>query len=1236
MESQKNIPITWQKLNSIIKETDNQTLKEHMILPSLIFSAEISKRCQNILIKNGKIGADQQLSTRQKMRLVHGWSQSPSRINYDNLHSDLIDSLGDKNACGKMHSKILESLNDADKCAQFIAGKNYDLSLLFLNFFVACSERKGKLCENVVFTPFSEYAGITAAVENVWDEFVGNSKQTPEYKDKRDFLKALSNDSPLILFSFNNRIFDLQKLLDSISHENLNIRFAVISIIASTWAVWDYVFKESQKHNLDESCPEIQNICVKLGTLYDAIAPLKQIVWSTISNFIPSFTQIKCMRTFIFPALQTCIKKFEKPITEKTVEEKKEGKKDLWSKWFVFKESSDRDQSQFFNGLQKSLSTDYLSIMTDSSVAKNHLSGGLVSYNNYLYLDEVKKAWKSYVKEDPCRQDKLENMITSIYSSIDNEHWIMRFNINGQYIDLREKLLSIKETNTIYKTAILSIIATTWATWVYCNDIYAVPQNKSFSRSIKGKASTKKASEKDRCRVMLGNLCSMIFPRPDSPSENATNISESFTTEDPEQLLNNALISIDNDNGPKAVEDLVNLVTNYISLAPAKTLAKAYNALNICKSRNWELPAHLSNVRQNELVAQRYGSITTNNIKHSILPEVQSAISAEDGYYFLRTGNDKEVSKYIISTKPKNWHPLSDWLEANSIDTPESNLNSILASQANVLTNNLRFIFADSDYDKNIADALNILDILKKLTDAGISNPTEWGNIEIIIRCNQEQTTPLLDTAYSFLDEYRESGESIFAKNPVKIYLLDEKKRTADLLYAQHPLFYPLTSVRNCSDLSNKTFNLVIISDNMDAEYAIWLIREAFWLLPHTKFRIHSKITVLSPIADELCYKTTTLCPGFSSFSKRNGKELEIDLKRNTYIDDISFPEIEYDTISMDSFEIQNKIAKYSTQDILYYIVDLATDLEGINLATQIRELSVKKALQQRDLRNYTSDETVVAVKCQNKNYANLLTELIIPKEEKYDNRWFNDYKIIPFGTKSDIFSWDELVGGTIEFLSECMHYQYCTPQYECYDFDTPAPAEYIWSYHRRLYNRMSSYSAAMALPYRLFEAGVVLPGWIFKNKHSYWSQDNRNELADKMDNALRLSPDILDELSKWEHSRWCCYLYSTGWLPATPEETKHYMNNGVTRHSLQIAKLHPCLCSWDDLITLYSTLHKAYLGTEDNYGNQIKNEKFHNFSNDDDTTFQGLDTDNIQQTGDILRARPLPRLKQSVSTAEH
>jgi len=1222
MESPKYTSITWQKLNSIIGATDNQKLKEHMILPSLILSEEISQGVKKKLIKAGKIKENQSLNTNQKIQLVHTWSQPPAKSNYSEIHSDVINSLANRNICCDIHYQIVEALRDTDKCTKFITGENYDLSLQFLDLFVACSERKGKQPENIVFTSFDEYAGITTAVKNVWDDFLDLEKKSAEYNDRKDFIKSLFKDAIPISFTFNGRRIDLKELLDSISHEDLAIRFAIVSIIASTWAVWDYVFKESQKHNLNESCPETQNVCVKLATLYDAISPVKRITWSSLSE-IMNFSQIECMNTFIFPALQTCIKYFEEPVTESDVQ---------WSSWFVFKKSSDRGQSQFFNGKNKKLSTDYLTIMTDSSIAKNNFSGGLVSYKDYLYLSEVIKAWELYVNENPIRTDNIETLITSFYSSIDNKHWVIRFNVNGQLIDLREKLLSIKEANPIYKIAVFSIIATTWATWIYCNDIYAIPQNKTNSTANKGKKTVKKQSDKDSCRVMLKNLCSMIFPKTDSSDENTANVSDSYPTEDPDKLLESALIAIDNDNGPKATEDLVNLVTNYMSLASAKTLAGAYEALNICKSRNWELPPHLSNVRKNELAAKRYGAINTSNVKHNILPEVQVSTSTEEGYYFLRTGNDKEIAKYITSTKPQNWRPLSNWLKANSVTAQEPNLNSILAGQSNILSNNLRFIFVEPDYNNNIASALNILDIFKKLTDAAISDPAEWGIIEIIIRCDQEQATPLLDTAYSFLDEYRRDEEPVFSNNPIKIYLLDEKKRSADLLYAQHPLFYPLTSVRNRNDLNHKIFNLVIISDNMDADYTIWLIRQAFWLLPHTRFQIRSKITVLSPIAEELCYKTTLLCPGFSAYSKKpGGKPLENDLKRNTYIDDISFPEIEYDSISMDSLEIQNKIAGYSNNDILYYVVDLASDLKGINLATQIRELSVKKALQQRALKNYTSDETVVAVRCRDIIYANLVTQLIIPKEEEYDNRWFNDYKLIPFGTRSEIFSWDELVGGTIEFMSECMHYQYCTELYDSYNFNTPAPIEYVWSYHRRLYNRISSYSAAMSLPYRLFEAGVVLPGWTFKNKSSYWSQPNRNDLADLMDS--KLNPDLLDELSKWEHSRWCCYLYSTGWLPSTPEETKHYMNNGVTRHSLQIAKLHPCLCSWDDLVSLYSSLHKAYLGVEDSYGNQIRNEKFHNFSSDDDESFQGLDVDNIQQTGDILRARPLSRQRQPIQT---
>ena len=84
-------------------------------------------------------------------------------------------------------------------------------------------------------------------------------------------------------------------------------------------------------------------------------------------------------------------------------------------------------------------------------------------------------------------------------------------------------------------------------------------------------------------------------------------------------------------------------------------------------------------------------------------------------------------------------------------------------------------------------------------------------------------------------------------------------------------------------------------------------------------------------------------------------------------------------------------------------------------------------------------------------------------------------------------------------------------------------------------------------------------------------------------------------------------------------------MGNGVSRHTLQIAKLHPCLCSWDDLIKLYDVLHQAYLGSEDAFGNYKRNDKFKNFSEDNSNYFQQLNYDNIFQTADMLKAQPLP-----------
>ena len=54
--------------------------------------------------------------------------------------------------------------------------------------------------------------------------------------------------------------------------------------------------------------------------------------------------------------------------------------------------------------------------------------------------------------------------------------------------------------------------------------------------------------------------------------------------------------------------------------------------------------------------------------------------------------------------------------------------------------------------------------------------------------------------------------------------------------------------------------------------------------------------------------------------------------------------------------------------------------------------------------------------------------------------------------------------------------------------------------------------------------------------------------------------------------------MLSRGWLPTSDfDQVIQYMKAGAARHSLQIAKLHPCICSWENLKELQRVLDLAY-----------------------------------------------------------
>lgn len=629
---------------------------------------------------------------------------------------------------------------------------------------------------------------------------------------------------------------------------------------------------------------------------------------------------------------------------------------------------------------------------------------------------------------------------------------------------------------------------------------------------------------------------------------------------------------------------------------------------------------------------------------------INPAISSHAGIYVLNSEN--YISEWIKKTAPLNWRNKYSLRPENELEKKSHQ----------------RFILINEDYDVNLNDALRILSKIQNSLNTG-SLQEDWENTEIYIRCNEELATPLLDTALNHLYESFSQDDSTTPFALAKIYLIDEEKRCVDYLFARHPHFYPLSFARNtrqndkspslkdAKEPTYKTIHIVILSDNNNIQYATWLIREAFWTLPRQDRSIHSKITVLSPNATEICQRINASCPGLAQFSSLDDKAIEHPYKIE--IEDITFPEISYRTTLFSNRALQTELnTLQKKEDLFYFIVDCSSDLIAIQTGITIRESAIRQSVFSGHISKYSRKNSIIAIRCSNPDYAGLINNLIVPKEQEHSNQWFNDYNFISFGSLNDIYSWDNLSEGVLETTAQCIHLQYRNSP-----FDYPSCKQNLSSYFKKLYNRESSLAAAISLPYRLFEAGIFPIGWYIQNKEAYWCAEARQKLSHQFNEALyRESPikisdmqvstknslpnepeninqELLKKLAQYEHMRWCCYQLTRGWIPAKPDHAVDYMNAGVPRHVLQIAKIHPCICSWEELESLqfsfdFESRYKfdALMKKNNDYTNRfdysqeyIKNVEKSVFSNyltttkGDYTFFQNIDIDNIKETSFIL-----------------
>lgn len=628
------------------------------------------------------------------------------------------------------------------------------------------------------------------------------------------------------------------------------------------------------------------------------------------------------------------------------------------------------------------------------------------------------------------------------------------------------------------------------------------------------------------------------------------------------------------------------------SFAPDILLGEAFYLLACCCETELggrPFPSPYTSVEELFLAAAQHGCDHTSHCHHNIFEAPRPSAALGNGCCFCNAVND--ISRVIQSTLPLYW----------KFDCRPFHPEMLRAAQ------NLRFVLVDDNLEKNLQDALSLLH--------QIQNSSTSASVEIHIRCIEETAAPLLDTALSFL----RSTYPMHSALP-RVFLLDEAKRSAQMLFAQHPLFYPL-SLPAASE--QQTLHLVVLSSSPDLSLACWLVREAFWLLPVLP---NTRITVLSPHADAIRGQLLAACPGLCGLvSPGKGRSRRPEI----LIDDIPFPRLEFVDVSTQSPSLLTELDKLEESGgMLYYVIDAACDLDAIALGRTVRETNIRHAVQHNRIGLYSKTRSVIALHCTDPACTRLSQDLLVPRETEHGNQWFNNYGFITFGSLDQLYSWDNLDGGILERISQCVHLQYCgaVP-------GTEEQEEALSSYFDRLYNRDSSFACAVGLPYRLFRAGVTASAWYIQDSSAYWGNSQRAQLAQEFRTALygekdEPDPALLEELSRYEHTRWCCYMLSRGWLPTSDvSQAVQIIKSGAPRHMLQIARLHPCICSWKELETLQRVLDWAYRSEESAVSPAQPplhpDSRFQRYASTDGkyTYFYNLDTQNIAMTPEMLRA---------------
>lgn len=247
------------------------------------------------------------------------------------------------------------------------------------------------------------------------------------------------------------------------------------------------------------------------------------------------------------------------------------------------------------------------------------------------------------------------------------------------------------------------------------------------------------------------------------------------------------------------------------------------------------------------------------------------------------------------------------------------------------------------------------------------------------------------------------------------------------------------------------------------------------------------------------------------------------------------------------------------TQNPNYIVIDTGNDEESIKLAVYLREFYIRNSAD-------FNFKPFIAVRVKDSKTAERVNNMKTAKDISYE--------FYAFGSDREIYSYNLIVESPIEKMALNCHAAY-NKNTETAEYESKEAA--VFGCNVSEFEKCSNRAAAVHIKNKLFLMGLTLKPY----KDNASDEDiKQNERAVEIIKNKVADEKVIEALQEVEHYRWNAFHFSSGWINPTLARSKIYEGYEKTSnktHKYELAKMHACLCSWEEMPTLEEMYKKDF-----------------------------------------------------------